>query len=556
MLKAFALGIFLISSAAHGVEGVTWSGNLYKKVYQYKRMHKQFSNQVCKPGTDSKYYEYLRAYRGAGFYLPLLGDDIDRDAIKTNLSSFNKKITYISKTRKQLDKLEELPNFEKIAEPLKESLRALLNYKKEFSQELEKDKKKTIKADSNEELGKLRKRFDAFLKEVFFLKSYNFPNDHLENRKQYELYKNQEGIKNQKKANKIFFNRKVVEDGTYDRENGGSDLYLRSTLDTLYLTIRKEKDFVSENLRYDLEWTLRVIESVLGRTLQEQKDRLEDWENRTKLNQDFYQDIIKTKNKKKAKKMVKDKNDASIKLREYVYTKQAETYKWWMKKPELMRALFVLETILFNEVGRVDGKDALERADVAQIVLNRVEHPFYSTLDADQELVKHLNLTEKKYSQYPWLNTLFRVGEFSFTYHYISSVVKIFCPDMSRIGRDLRAKNVKISLKAIKDHKKEFNVLRYFSRVSMLGKIDMSTVWFDYENYPERPGYEIQNQRNLLRLFLAGKYQYLYSFTDPEGVSFQVVRIGDDTFSVSWKRGRPHFYKYRDPHLFKYFIKK
>ncbi|MCO4753001.1 MAG: hypothetical protein KC478_00895, partial [Bacteriovoracaceae bacterium] len=310
------------------------------------------------------------------------------------------------------------------------------------------------------------------------------------------------------------------------------------------------------SLRYDLEWTLRYIKKVLARGKQEQLLRLNDWAERTDRNLEFYTDIIKVKNRDKAKKLVKDKNEASIKLKEFVYTKQAEVYKWWMNKPELMKAIFVLETILFNEVGTVDGKDALERIDVAQIVLNRVEHPFYSSLDPKQELVKHLDLSPEEYSKHKWLNTLFRVGEFSFTYHYISSVVKIFCPDMSRIGRGLRDKNVKISLKAIKDKKEDFNVLRYFSRVSMLGKIDMSTVWHEYVRFPERPGYEALGQRRLVRLYLADKYQYLYSFTDPKGQAFEVIKIGDDTYSVMWEKGRPKFYKYRDPHLFKYFIKK
>tara|TARA_Y100000780_G_C13695543_1_gene421552 strand:+ start:23968 stop:25614 length:1647 start_codon:yes stop_codon:yes gene_type:complete len=535
---------------------LSWSGNLYKKSYEYKRLHKKFSKQVCSGGADQKYYKYLRSYRGSGFYLPLFGNDIDRAAIKSNLSHFKKKVSFIEKTEKKLKKLEKLPSFEEVAAPLRESLRKLLNYKKIYSQELGKKELDKLKKKSNEELASLKKHLDIFFEKVFFLKSYNFPNDHLKNRREFELSKFKEDTKSKKKANRVFFFRKIVEDGTYNKKNGGSDLYLRSTLDTLYLTVKKERNFISENLRYDLEWTLRYVEKVLSRGKEEQLDRLSDWAERTQRNYDFYKDIVKVNNKDKAKKLVKDKNEATIKLKEYVYTKQAEAYKWWMKQPELMRAVYVLETILFNEVGRVDGPDALERADVAQIVLNRVEHPFYSSLDPNQELVKHLGLSEEKYKDNKWLNTLFRVGEFSFTYHYISSVVKIFCPDMSYVGRSLRDKNVKISLKAIKNYRKDFDVLRYFSRVSMLGKIDMSTVWHGYKHFPERPGYEVGTQRNLVRLYLGDKYQYLYSFTDPKGNPFEVIKIGDETYSVTWVKGRPKFFKYRDPHLFKYFIKK
>lgn len=555
-LLIFSLSVFSAEEEKKKEGPLSWSGNIYKKALSYKKLHRKFSKEVCSNGADQTYYTYLRRYRGTGFYLPLLENDVDRKAITANLPMFNQKIDYIDRTAKKLEGLEKLPDFKEVSEPLKEILRKLLNYKKAYSQSGNKKEKEKIREASHKEVQKLKKEFDEFLAKLFFLKSFNFPNDHLANRKEYEMYKDREDKKSQRRANRIFFMRKIVEDGTYDRDHGGSDLYLRSTLDSLYIAIQKEKDFISENIRYDLEWTFRVVESVLGRSLQEQKDRLAEWSKRTKLNLNFYEDIVKIKNRKKAKKLVKEKNDATIRLKEYVYTKQAETYKWWMKQPELMRAVYVLETILFNEVGRVDGKDALERADVAQIVLNRIEDPFYSDLDPNQELVKHLGLSPSEYQDNKWLNTLFRVGEFSFTYHYISSVVKIFCPDMSRIGRNLRAKNIKLSLEAINERNEEFNVLRYFSRVSMLGKIDMSTVWFDYQKYPERPGYEVQNQRSLVRLFLAGKYQYLYSFEDPEGRSFQVVKIGEDTYSVRWKRGRPLFHKYRDPHLFKYFIKK
>ena len=35
----------------------------------------------------------------------------------------------------------------------------------------------------------------------------------------------------------------------------------------------------------------------------------------------------------------------------------------------------------------------------------------------------------------------------------------------------------------------------YFSRISMLGKIDMSTVWTGYNRMPEMVGYQSKNQR-------------------------------------------------------------
>lgn len=533
---------------------IEWSGNLYKIAHEYKELHSKFSKEVCSPGTDTKYYKLLRYYRGTGFYLPLNGNDIDRAAISKNLHHFKKKMAFIKGLKDKLEKQEKLPSFDEVSKDLKETLDLLLDYKKEFSQEIRKKKKIEIRDKSDALINKLREQFDEFVDKIYFLKSYNFPNDHLQNRRNYELYKDNE--KTVTKANQTFFYRKIVEDGAYNPDHTGSDLYIRSTLDTLYLQIKKEKIFISENLRYDLEWILKRVEKAFDWGHQNHVDRLQEWYNRTQLNYNFYNDIIQIKNRAKAKKLVKAKNQATLQMKEFVYKKQAEVYHWWSKKPELMRALFTLTVILFNEVGTVDGKDALERYDVAQIVLNRVDDEFYSSLDPNQEIVKYLKYKYDEYSKYKWLNTLFRVGEFSFTYHYIGSVVKIFCPDMSRLGRNLRETNIKISLKAIKEYRPEFNVLRYFSRISMLGKIDMSSVWFDYEKYPERPGYLVGNQRKLIRFYLADKYQYLYSFTDPKGLSYQVIKIGDDTYSMRWVRGKPQFYKYRDPHLFKYFLKK
>jgi hypothetical protein len=90
----------------------------------------------------------------------------------------------------------------------------------------------------------------------------------------------------------------------------------------------------------------------------------------------------------------------------------------------------------------------------------------------------------------------------------------------------------------------------------MLGKIDMSTVWKNYVAVPEKHGYQAANQRGLLKSYKSHKYEFFYQFIDPKGIQFQVLRIGGKIYSMTFKRGRPSFYKYRNPHLFKYFQKK
>ena len=550
--------ILLISfcTSAISSELFSWSGNLYKKIRKYNEIHKSYSKKVCSPGTEFKYYKLLRKYRGQGYYLPLLNKDIDRKAITKNLHNFSKKLSHIKKIQKQLKRDKKLPLFNLISKNLSSTMEDLLLIKKKYYSEIEKKKKELLIKESNEKIKLLISYYKRFIDSVYFLKSYNYPNDHLNNRFRYEKFKQGSDSENIAKANEIFFYRKLVEDGAYDKNRTRGDLYTRSTIDSLYHNIVKERDFISENVRYDLNWVLAVVEKLLKRGYRVQTERVAEWKKRTKESHQFYIDIIKAKNKKKAKKLVSDKNQASIELKKYTYTKQAEAYNFWRSQDRIWKAMFVQETILFNEVGTIDGKDALERQDVAHIVMNRVLDPFYSDLSPTQPIVKYFNLSHKEWKKEKWLNTLFKIGEFSFTYHYISSVVKIFCPDMSRRGKKIRDKNLKIALKAMKKPRDNYKAFRYFSRVSMLGKIDMASVWKDYVKMPEKAGYEISRQAKLRRLYYADKYHFLYNFIDPKGVSHQVIEIKNKTYAMTWRRGRPRFYKYRNPHLFTYFSKK
>lgn len=558
-LASFLLLLFFTADLlAASKKDFLWSGNLYKKIRKYNQVHKKFFKQVCTPGTDFKYKKLLRKYRGQGNFLPLLGDDIDRNAIKKNLSHYQKKKKYIDGQLKKIKKQKRFPQFKFISKDIRANIDHLLLLKKKYHSEISNEKKLKYIQDSSRSLKLLVKQYDNLVKQVYFLQSYNYPNDHLKNRFEYEKYKDSDEISFQKKANRIFFYRKIVEDGTYNSRHQRSDLYTRSTLDTLYYKVRKQENFISENVRYDLHWILRNIERFLKEGKKSFVTRLKDWRRKTVEAQDFYQDIIQQKNRKKAKALVKQRNEATIELKRYVYQKQADTYHFWQTQSKLNKSLFVLETILYNEVGTIDGKDALERRDVAQIVMNRYLDDFYSSIDKDQELAKFLK-QDINYDDERWLNTLFRVGEFSFTYHYISAVSKIFCPDMSRRGKSIRNTNLKISLKGLKDFKEEYKAMRYFSRVSMLGKIDMSSVWTDYKKVPEKPGYEITRRithRKLEKMYYTDKYQFLYNFKDNKGISYQVIKIRDDIYSMTWVRGRPRFYQYRDPHLFTYFEKK
>ena len=425
----------------------------------------------------------------------------------------------------------------------------LLQYKKEYHLELLEVNREKIKKKSEKELVAFKNKLNLFFDQIYFLKSFNFPNDFMKYRREYEEAKNDN---DKKDSNKIYFFRKIVEDGAYDSNHSWPDKFLRTTLDTVHLSIQKDDVFLSENVRYDIDWILSGVERILNRGKKKQIERLSEWYSRTDEAISFYEEIIKEKNKKKADALVATENEATEKLNKFVYQKQADVYEFWSKQSELNRALFSLETILYNEVGVVDGPHGLERFEVAQVVIKRFYDDFYNQLAPKQKLMTYLN-DKIEHKKFKWLNTLFRVGEFSFTYHYISAVSHIFCPDMSSRGKRIRYQNLKISLNALKEYSKDFEAIRYFSRTSMLGKIDMSSVWTDYKKLPEKVGLMADAQRRLARYYLADKYRYLYSFLDDKNVEYSVLEIEGKKYSQRWIKGKPAFFDYRSPHLFSYF---
>jgi len=559
LLKTYLSLFFLLVSfsveAKEVAKHISWSGNLYKIIKNFDEDYNQFSKTICKPGDENKYKNLLKAYRGQGYYLPKLENDIDRNAIIQNLHHFKKKINHIDTAIKTLKEQSDFPRFSLLFEDVKSTVETLLDFKKAHHQSIRKEKQVEIETKSNVEIQKLKKQFETLMNKIYFLKSYNFPNDFLAQREKYEKYKDDKSRVSQQKANKVFFYRKLVEDGAYDPDHTRPDLYVRSALDTLYFSIMKEKNFLSENVRYDLDWIEKRVANIIERGKDIQLKRLIEWRERTKNSFNFYNELIQTKNKKKSQFLVKKENESSHLLKEFVYSKQAEVYEFWSKKSELHKALFSLETILVHEVGVIDGEFGLERMSVAEVVLNRYYDSFYNQLEKKQEILKYIPKDLKTEDEL-WLNVLFKTGEFSFTYHYIPSVSQIFCPDMSRRGRGIRKENLKIALKSMKSYNGSFTAFRYFSRISMLGKIDMSTVWTDYVRLPEMVGYESVHQKNLARYYHADKYSYLYSFIDSRKIEYTVVKINETTYSMRWIKGRPVFFDYRNPHLFAYFSKK
>lgn len=548
-------------SCAHPI---LWEGKIDTHVNSYMKTFDTFRKQVCVPKAEEKFDQYLRSYRGQGYWIPELKDDVDVSTITVLLPEMEKKMKWIQEERKKLEK-------EKFPKPtVTNSIHALLDRllllkKSELSPD-EAEKMKSRK-ESLKLLTTLVSEYTALLKKLSFFTNHAFPVDHLKNRKVFDQYKDHEDESSVKVANYAFLYRKLLEDGAWNKEHTSSDIYLRTTLDTLSFELKQHDFYLTEDARYDLEFVLAKIESELGKGKEKMVERLTEWEERTNKAYTFYKSLTEPQNQATIeisgvkttpnRELIKEHNKAQEELKDYVYTKQAEVYKFWLEQPELPRAVFVLETILLNEVGGVDGEDALERIDVARVVMNRLDKPKYLSIGKKEFLYPYLKkvTSESNIKSERWLNALFKQGEFSFTYYYMTGVPKIFCPDMAPGAKKLRKQNVEIALRVLKEKENPIKATRYFSRASMIGRIHMDSVWDDYVPFPERPGLLASGQEKLKKAFEGGDYHYLYSFEDPDKKLYLVVQIKGEIYAIGEEKGLKLFFRHRNPHYFRYFTK-
>lgn len=545
------LCLFSLSSCATSVK---WEGDMSKHVSAYTKSFDDFREKICVPKAEKLFDEYLLQYRGQGYWIPELNDDVDVESIKSLLPQMEAKLTWIRAQKDEVKK-DGIPK-ESVTAPMRKILDRLLTLKKtELSSD--ENKKTAARKESLKLLEDLKKNYEALIKKVSFFSSFHYPVDHLKNRKVHDSYREKEDAESVKISNYTFLYRKLLEDGAYNKDHTGSDIYLRTTIDTLHFELSEHDFYLKEDARFDAEFVLSKIESELSKGKARIIERLTEWEERTKRTFEFYQSLTLPENKTQNRVMIAEHNKAADRLKQFVYTKQAEVYNYWLNQPELPRAIFVLETILLNEVGGVDGDDALERMDVARVVMNRLDKPKYLSIGKKEFIYPYLQKVTSDFhiKNERWLNALFKQGEFSFTYYYMNGVAKIFCPDMAPRAKKLRRQNVEIALQVLKEGPTSFKTTRYFSRASMIGRIHMDSIWEDYVPYPERPGLLAEGQDKLLKALNDGEYQYLYAFKDPEFSLYQVLEINGKNYALGEKNGIKLFFEHRNPHYFRYFTK-
>lgn len=532
----------------------------------YLRALDQLRLQTCPKEIENEFDRLNKAYRAAGFYIPQNEDgSIDLAAVKTNLPLIEKKMAWINDQLRELKLAKkEKPSLSRRLSPHLKQLQFLINEALELKKEaalaegtLQKSQEENLKKNSLKIHEKIRESFLLTLDEVPFLKSPFFPIDHFRNRQEYEVAR----TKASSEQKTIMLRRRILEDGARNPDQSGSDIYLRSLLDTIALELGAPKTpFLDNDLRYDLEQALRWISSSARRGYLEHIKRTETWLIRTQSELKFYNDLLSQD--PKILQLVKDQESASQRLKAFVSEQKTKVYLFWLQFPDELIRTFVSELILLQEVGRATPINYRDREDILGVLWLRHQHETYSRLTSTDPILTALK--EKNQKPNPWLNVLFRQGEFSFTLHFIPASKFIFCPDSSFEAKRTRLKNLTLIEDFFRSPSTRSSALRYFSRRSMIGRVDVAHIWPEYEMIPEKPGRRFQNTKHLEKKLNRKEFRYFYQFTDEKARRYHVIEIAPprqgppqtyvvDKLKCSKRPCGMKFYAYRDPHYFTFF---
>ena len=149
-------------------------------------------------------------------------------------------------------------------------------------------------------------------------------------------------------AQDLFFKRKIFEDGAPHPSWRGTDKSIRTLINTIKVNLQSthEKDlFISETLRYDLNWLLSRVEKYLSYDSSLIERELFRWGKKVGDQIDFYNQLLSGKVDIKGKKIsvadfIEDNLGAKSRLEDFIYEKQADTYEFWSRQPEEQETTF------------------------------------------------------------------------------------------------------------------------------------------------------------------------------------------------------------------------
>ncbi len=538
-----------------------------KIITQYLKFQSTFREKLCTAKVEKEFSVLNQNFKQFGKYIPAnLDDKIDSKTISTHISLFDEKEKWISWSIDRLNLNKDFTVTLGLIKQLKDQRLNLIALKHQYSVNNSSDKNE-IEKKAKESLANFKREFQILLNQIPFLLSFKYPVDHLELRKNYDHFKEIKTKEGRQKSNQIFFLRRILQDGMYDEGLVRNDSVLRAAIDTFQISLNANPHgiFFTENERYDSNYLLKAIESVLELGADNILNRLIVWRERNRQIREFYQNILDNKVLRdgeitSVQKLLEDKARATSELKEFVLKKEAEVYRYWSEQDELYQALYVIESILYSEVGTLDGRNAEERREIAQVVLNRYFTEKYNHISSFDVLYPYLiNIMGQRVEQknnaiisHPWLNVLLKEAEFSFTLFFIPGNLHLYCPDQTRTGQFLRRENVKIALESLKNFNKNYKGLRYYSRYSMQGRIEMDSIWNEYTSLAEKPGLKAKNSQALLKKYHAGNYTYLYEFKSAREDDYIVIEIDDKSYSI--KKILPKdVFNHRNTHMFKFF---
>ncbi|MGB0453478.1 MAG: hypothetical protein ACPGJV_07165 [Bacteriovoracaceae bacterium] len=542
MKKLFSIIIIFLGFLSFSNEAYSFNKKYVEK--KYNRYFDQLNRAVCRGGVEEKFEELYKDFRGYGFYIPVLSNGkIDKKTIKEMLHLLRDKIRFVQTNLNYIEQQYSSKQTKMAIKRFEKALKQAIVSKslKNFSPS--EDNKKNHGRDFKN----LSLEIDNLYNQIPFLLNFLFPIDFFELRKQYDQVNRE---KETSKKNKIYITRKILEDGAQNSEHRRSDKFLRALLSTSYIRLKQPALELSDELYYDLKDLIKSLKSHLKRSREKLKERQVEWLGRTKLIYKFYKELLENDNKEV--EYLKKQKLARRRLQDYVQKYQTKTYKFWSQRPKLYRAIFATETILANEVGRLDVKENLERKLISRVVRTRTRMEEYNTPKANDSLFKKIKAAGIKSSRYPWLNVLFKKGEFSFTYYFLHASLRSFCPERTRAGRRLRSENVKIAMEIIAKNLTT-EAVRYFSRASMVGRIKMDAIWDRFEKLPEMPGILLKPSDYVVQKLKQGKYLFLYQFSQ-DGKDFRVIEL--DNRRYTYDKARNRLYEYRNPYYFTYFKEK
>ncbi len=510
---------------------------------QYYRYLGSLSALTCSPNDLQKYNKLKEEFRDTGFYVPYRTGLVDKEALRRNQNLLKEKITWINKLSQRLSRNLKKEDITFTLESMQNSIdkNLELKYKKEIKFQYG---VKLVNSAKNS-IDNIKKSFYELEDKLFYLFGFSYPVNHLQNRAVYEDFKAKKDYLNK---NISFVRRKILEDGV--STGRGRDTLFRTSLDTIRLKLNKTFVFLDDDLRYDLEWLIGQLKKKKKYSNKRQYlSGIKKWRIKSQEQFDFYNKLIFSPHKKEKK----DKSFSVEKFKDFVYGQEGKVYSYLATLPDIYRKAYLLETMLYNEVGSLDP-DGIDKYDVLKTFFNRTITSPFNNLSSNDSIYKHIKGLNT--SKYPWSNTLFRTGEYSFTYHYISSVKNIFCPPMSDWSNALRDKNLKISVDFINSHNADRDKQKpfyYFSRVSMLGRINMAEIWHkNNDSLSTIVGKKIYNAA-LSEKIKNENFRYLFKFKQ-SGSEYMAIDIQKENYVVELVSKQ--IYSFRDPNIFKFFARR